>query len=382
MTTLEKRSFYSFLGLYLVSSLLFLALAAFWFYVAQRSSEENLIYYKMRHLADTINSKVIKAHMQGSPFTLSDIPPEYSVALFDLSETLQYGSLLNLHVDFNQTFYLDADTSVLVSTGANDHLGIHYVVVQSQEFKTRLSVLQQNILWMSLAIFSMIVFIAVILSKIFMRPVHKKMQEIETFVKNTTHELNTPITALMMSTSRAQQKKQYDEKIIRNISISTKQLYDMYRSLTYLSFEQHGETIEEVNFKEVVDHAIEHFNELLESKHIKITFKGTPYVLNMVPSKADMLVNNLLGNAIKYSPPHSTISMTLSSNTFTVTDKGIGISKEKLKTIFLRFRRANDYAGGFGVGLSIVKSICNEYGINVDVISKENEGTQFTLTFK
>ncbi len=347
----------------------------------------------MRHLADTINSKVIDAHMNNTTFELTNIAPEYTVALFDASQTLRYGDLKNIHpkstsssltahVNFKETFYFDGDSSVLVSTGANDHLGIHYVVVQSQQFKAMLLKLQENIFWMSLAVFSLIVLVAIILSKIFMRPIHKKMQEIETFVKNTAHELNTPIAALMMSTSRAQQKKVYDEKVIRNISISTKQLHDMYRSLTFLSFEQKGEAVEEVNFKAVVQNSIKHFNELLESKKIAISFKGESCLLKMVPSKADMLINNLLGNAIKYSPPQSTISMTLTENHFTISDKGIGISKEKLKTIFLRFRRANDYAGGFGVGLSIVKSICNEYDINVDVISKEHEGTQFTLTFK
>ncbi len=381
MTVLEKRSFYSFLALYLISSLLFLALAAFWFYVAQRSSEENLLYYKMRHLADTVNSKVIDAHMNATAFELTNIAPEYSIALFDASETLQYGSLENIHVNFKETFYFDGDSSVLVSTGANEHLGIHYVVVQSRQFKMTLLELQQNIFWMSLTVFGLIVLVAIILSKIFMRPIHKKMQEIETFVKNTAHELNTPITALMMSTSRAQQKKSYDEKIIRNISISTKQLHDMYRSLTYLSFEHKDEKVEEIDFKEVVQHSIEHFNELLESKKITTTFEGESSVMKMAPSKADMLINNLLGNAIKYSPPHTNISMTLSVRRFTISDKGIGISKEKLKTIFLRFRRANEYAGGFGVGLSIVKSICNEYGINIDVISKESEGTEFMLRF-
>lgn len=381
MTRLEKRSFYAFLGIYLISSMLFLTLAMFWFYMAQRSSEESMLYYKMRHLADTVNSDVITAHMQERPFHLSNIPPHYHVALFSAAKKLLYGTPLHLHVDFNRTFYFDSNNSVLVSTGANEHLGVHYVIVQTQEFKEILHQLQRDILWMSLIIFSVIVLLAIILSKIFMRPIHKKMQEIETFVKNTAHELNTPISALMMSTSRAQQKKVYDEKIIRNISISTKQLHDMYRSLTYLSFEQHGEADESIDFFDIVTQSITHFNELLESKHITATFDGEACVVLIAPSKATMLINNLLGNAIKYSPPHTTIVMTLHHNCFRITDSGIGISPEKLTSIFLRFRRANAYAGGFGVGLSIVKSICEHYNIHVNVTSKEDAGTTFTLTF-
>ncbi len=381
MTPLERRSFYAFLGLYLISSLLFLALAMFWFYVAQRNHEENMLYYKMRHLADTINSEVIAAHMQNEHFELYNIAPQYRVALFDASRHRIYGDPLNLHVNFNETFYFDGNNSVLISTGANEHLGVHYVVVQTQEFAQQLHALQQQIAWMSVSIFGIIVLLAVILSKIFMRPIHKKMQEIETFVKNTAHELNTPITALMMSTSRALQKKVYDEKIIRNISISTKQLHDMYRSLTYLSFEQQGEADEAVDFFAIVTDTITHFSELLESKNIDAVFKGESTVVMMAPSKATMLINNLLGNAIKYSPPHSTISMTLTRERFTISDEGIGISKEKLHTIFKRFQRANDYAGGFGVGLSIVNSICDTYNITVHVTSVKEQGTRFELLF-
>jgi len=381
VTRLEQRSFYAFLGLYLVSSLLFLALAMFWFYVAKKSSEESMLYYKMRHLADTINSEVISAHMQGGTFELKAIPPHYRVALFNASKELLYGSALHLHVNFDETFYFDGDHSLLISTGANEHLGVHYVVVETQILKEQLQALTEQIWWMSLSVFSIIVLLAVLLSKIFMRPIHKKMQEIESFVKNTAHELNTPITALMMSTSRAQQKKEYDEKIIRNISISTKQLHDMYRSLTYLSFEQHGEADETIDMNEVVRHGIAHFDELLQSKKITVTFEGETTQVVMAPSKATMLINNLLGNAIKYSPPHSSIALTLHHRCLRIADSGIGIAPQKLESIFLRFHRANDYAGGFGVGLSIVKSICDAYHIHVDVTSTEGEGTTFVLHF-
>ncbi len=381
MTPLERRSFYAFLGLYLGSSLLFLALAMFWFYEAQRSSEESMLYYKMRHLADTVNSQVIAAHMEGTGFTLDNIPPHYNVTLLDASKYLRYGTPLNLHVNFNETFYFDGNSSVLISTGANEHLGVHYTIIQTAVFKELLSQLNEKIFWMSLSVFSVIVLLAVILSKIFMRPIHKKMHEIETFVKNTAHELNTPITALMMSTSRALKKQHYDAKTMRNISISTKQLHDMYRSLTYLSFEQKGEADTLVDFNNIVVEAIAYFDELLTSKQISVTFQGHPTTLMMAPSKAVMLINNLLGNAVKYSPPHSNISMTLTSEHFSITDEGIGIAHEKLETIFSRFQRANEYAGGFGVGLSIVKSICDTYGIAVAVNSVEHQGTVFTLYF-
>jgi len=206
------------------------------------------------------------------------------------------------------------------------------------------------------------------------------MQEIENFVKDTTHELNTPITALMMSTSRAKSKKSYDAKIIQNISISTKQLYDIYASLSYISFESKEEDVE-LNFDSVVQESIEYFNELLEKKKMSLSFTKEKCLLSITPTKAKMLINNLLSNAIKYSHPNSNITINLSQKSFEIKDEGIGIAQDKLESIFKRFSRANSYAGGFGVGLNIVDGIVKKYNYKINIYSKENVGTSIIILF-
>ena len=95
-----------------------------------------------------------------------------------------------------------------------------------------------------------------------------------------------------------------------------------------------------------------------------------------------MLINNLLSNSIKYSKPNTQITLTLSEDTFSIKDEGIGIAQDKLDEIFTRFVRANSYAGGFGVGLNIVESIVNEYHYKIDIDSKEDVGTTITLNFQ
>ncbi|RLA58174.1 MAG: sensor histidine kinase, partial [Epsilonproteobacteria bacterium] len=66
---------------------------------------------------------------------------------------------------------------------------------------------------------------------------------------------------------------------------------------------------------------------------------------------------------------------------FRIIDEGIGIEESKQKEIFEKFKRGTDYSGGFGVGLSIVKSICDEYGIKIDLKSVIKKGTEFKLIF-
>ncbi|MCK4874611.1 MAG: sensor histidine kinase, partial [Sulfurimonas sp.] len=239
MNNITKKSFYSFLTLYLLSSFIFLLFASYWFYSSQKAIEMQNNYYKMNNIAYKVSSSVIEAHMMDLEFKL-EIFPDTNVALYDTNHHIKYGSELQ-EVNFSKDYYLRDKTFTLISQATTGHLGIDHVVIQSNELTKNILKLKNKVIVTSIFVAIVIMIIAVILSYIFLRPIKEKMQEIEEFVKDTTHELNTPITALMMSTSRAKSKKEYDEKIIQNISISTKQLYDIYSSLSFLSFDAKSE---------------------------------------------------------------------------------------------------------------------------------------------
>ena len=378
MNKLTQKSFWSFLTLYLTSSLILLFTSSYWFYSAQTSMQKSYDYYKLKHIADEVSTEVIKAHMMKKTLNLK-MYGEASVGLYDANNHLLYGSSQQ-DVNFSKDFYMKARVFTVISMGTAGHLGVTHVVVQSTACASSLKDIKEEIFLVTTLIFMFIIVMAVVLGKIFLRPIKEKMQEIEEFVKDTTHELNTPITALMMSTSRAKTKKTYDEKIIQNISISTKQLYDIYSSLSYLSFESKEEE-EELNFDLVVKESIEYFNELLDKKNITLDFTYATCKLHITPTKAKMLINNLLSNAIKYSHPNSKITIDISQSSLLVKDEGIGIAEDKLGTILQRFTRANSYAGGFGVGLNIIDEISKKYKYKLSINSKENVGTEVRLYF-
>lgn len=379
MNKITKKSFYSFLALYLISSFIFLALAAYWFFSSQVSMEMNNNFYKMTHIAQSVSSKVIKAHMMGEEYTLEKFP-NASVALFDKNRKLLQGSKLN-NIDFTKDYYEADEAFTLVSKHASGHLGVEYVVVRSSECIHNVVALKNRVIYTVILTAMFIIIISVFLSYMFLKPIKDKMKEIEDFVKDTTHELNTPITALMMSTSRLKSIKAYNEKVTNNISISTKQLYDIYSSLSFLSFDKGSEEAKELLFNKTVVESIEYFSELLEKKRITLYQELEPCTLTIAPTKAKMLVNNLLANAIKYSTPNSSILLKTTHNSFTIEDKGVGIPKEKLDEIFKRFVRASSYAGGFGVGLNIVDTIVKEYGYTISIDSTPNIGTKICINF-
>lgn len=282
---------------------------------------------------------------------------------------------------FKSKYYQEEGYSLLVSTSPQEHLNIEYVVVKTNEYHKKLLALQKELFSVMLFIFVLIVFISFVLSKLFMRPIHQKVLQIEQFIQDISHELNTPVTALQMSSKRAMQKGVYDEKILKNISISTKQLYSIYKSLAYLSFSSSTKELQSINLKEVIAEVIEFYGELCFAKDISIVSDLEDAFVNIDEERAKLLFSNLLSNAIKYSMPNKTITLTLTKESFVIADEGVGIAKEKIDKIFELYERGSNLAGGFGVGLSIVKQICDEAGIKVEVESKLNQGTAFRLSW-
>jgi two-component system OmpR family sensor kinase len=260
-------------------------------------------------------------------------------------------------------------------------MGIEYVVVKSDEYAKELHELERNVLFIMSLVFLLIVAISWMLSKLFMRPIHEKVRQIEQFIQDISHELNTPITALQMSAKRAVQKGVYDEKILSNISISTKQLYSIYQSLSFLSFQMPHEQAEIIDLKPVLERSVEYYRELLRAKNITIKSDIESAKLEILPAKAELLFSNLLSNAIKYSLPNTNITLTLKEGYFSIGDEGVGIAKEKLEAIFRLYERASNVAGGFGVGLHIVKQICDEFRVSVEVSSKPAHGSLFELSW-
>ncbi len=381
MNELEKRSFYSFLGLYLVSSFLFILLAAFWYYTSQKFSIETNEHYRLEHIADRIGTAVIMAHMHGTPLQLPHIPTDTAVALIGMDGNLHSGSMPVKVIPSDPLYSEESGYMVLVSDAPKEHLGIRYVVVESDALFGMLAQLRQVVFFMSLAILVLVFAVAWTLSKLFMRPIHQRFVQTERFVNDITHELNTPITALSLTSEQAMKQGGCTPKMLRNLSASTRQLYDIYRALTYLNFHRKSEPPAPIDLAAALQKIADYYRPLCETKRIDLVVKAEAFLFAITDAEAQLLFGNLIGNAIKYSPPHSRVSVMLKEGCLEVKDKGIGIAPEQQERIFDAFTRATEQGGGFGVGLSVVKRICDNYGITVTLESAEGKGTLFRLSF-
>lgn len=382
MTELEKRSFYSFLGLYIISSFLFIALIGYWYYTAQKRALENETYYRLQHSADVIAGEIITAHMEKRALGEIKMPEGISVVFVDTAGRAVKGVPPLPLRGLKPGYYVLDDTNVFVSDAPKRHLGIMYVVTHSLGLRSRLEALQQSVIRGFLVVSGFIILVAWVLSRLFMKPVRQRVAQVERFINDVTHELNTPITSLSMATDQALKQNECTEKTLKNIAISTRQLYDIYRSLTYLNFKkEEKERPEPADLAVLLRKSIHYYTPLAEVKRIRFETTILECSYPIPEAQATLLFGNLIGNAIKYSPPNSTIKIKLDADSMSIEDEGIGIAEEKQKRIFERFHRATDYAGGFGIGLSIVKRICEEYQIDVALESNQGEGSRFLLLF-
>ena len=382
MTDLEKRSFYSFLGLYILSSLLFILLVGYWYYVAQKRALESETHYRLEHLADRKAGEIIIAHMHGTPQRELKVPDKITMALIDTRNRVVEGRLIDPKLPLTPGYFHYKGYNILVSDAPKDHLNIRYVVLQTTMPAAETDALRKRVMQMMALVFSLVAVVAWILARIFMRPVHQRVAQIERFINDVTHELNTPISSLSMATEQALTQGACTPKTLKNISVSTRQLYDIYRSLTYLNFSSEKQVHEEVlDLEEEVMKSIAYYTPLAEIKEIRFEVALTPCRVRMPASRLALLFGNLIGNAIKYSHRGTAIKITLKKGVLYIRDHGIGIDASKQHRIFEKYQRATAYSGGFGVGLSIVRQICETYGIGIEVSSEEGKGTEFRLYF-
>jgi two-component system OmpR family sensor kinase len=169
---------------------------------------------------------------------------------------------------------------------------------------------------------------------------------------------------------------------MRYISSSAKQISQIYNDIHFSAFNELNEDLKEsFDLKDLVSESCEYFNDIAITKNINIETFLEETSIKMDKTKTQKLINNLVSNAIKYSKKDSKIIVRLNNNIFEVQDFGIGIDEKEQKNIFKRYKRGENIEGGFGIGLDIVKRICEEYNLVLDLKSQINEGSIFTIEF-
>ncbi|MBP7742231.1 MAG: HAMP domain-containing histidine kinase [Aliarcobacter sp.] len=346
---------------------------------------EKTLYYdltksNMQNVVSKISSKIIFAHMTNSEFKKDYLlkTNDYKISFYNEKKEKIFGNLDD-NIDFTKTIMDYKKHFILIDSSTQGHLGVYYIAIKENLFFEQISKLKMNIVFIFLLIYSFIALIGFYLAKLFLKPIKDERLRLNNFIKDTTHELNTPISAILMSTETAN----LNEKQIERIRLSAKRISEIYKDLTYvfLQNKQNKNTQEIINLEKIIIEQLEHFQILASKKNINIILTLEKFDYQIIKDDFIRVFNNLISNAIKYNKIGGTLEITLKNKELIIKDTGIGISTVKLKDIYKRYYRATQEQGGFGIGLSIVNQICNNYNIKIEVNSQEKIGTTFFLKF-
>lgn len=227
-----------------------------------------------------------------------------------------------------------------------------------------------------------------------MSQIHEAFEKEREFTANASHELMTPISILQNKIENLMNESGVDEAIQRRLielQRTLNRLKKIVRSLLLISRIENAQfaRFETLNIKELVMSVTEDVGHRMEEKQISlnINLKGTMLLQHLNRDLLFQLIYNLVNNAIRYNKEKGSISISeeYGSNgpyRLIIADTGVGIAQTDLNVIFNRFRKANQAEGsGYGLGLSIVKSIADYHGISIEVSSEVDLGSRFTLIF-
>lgn len=202
------------------------------------------------------------------------------------------------------------------------------------------------------------------------------------FTADAAHELRSPLAALKVQTevlalttlSDAQQQR------VRTIEHSidrTTHLVDQLLTLSRLDPLTAPPYTTAVNWTEITNEAIENVSLQARERHCRIQRQYQAETADILPLTGDptlltILIRNLLDNAIRYSPEHSTIKLTLASDSITITNPCNAIAPENMQRLRERFfRPAGQDSSGSGLGLSIVDGVAQLHGLKIQLDTKK-----------
>ncbi|MES2893178.1 MAG: ATP-binding protein [Bacteroidota bacterium] len=225
-----------------------------------------------------------------------------------------------------------------------------------------------------------------------MEKIHEAFAKEREFTSNASHELLTPISILqnnienlMMDESLSEQQQ---EKLMPMIN-TLNRLKKIVHSLLYISRIENDQFVKKdvVSIHDLLLEVSEELSSRMEMKDVRFVLEVSSGVM-ITDVNRDLLFQlcyNLVNNAIKYNKEHGTITVKDHQAhgqpyTIIISDTGVGVAAGEISTVFNRFKKTGkSKSEGFGLGLSIVKSIAVYHGFEISLASQLGEGTTVSI---
>ena len=379
----EKKSLYRFLAIYLLSTFALFSLAAWIFFI---SSKQHLLEQQsavLKYEAQQIKSAIRMLHKSNKAELLYPQSDIVKSAMYDLDGSYIFGTFqtppsLERHHDKSK-LYLEVKVEPY-------YLGAAHLLLAKDIDKEPIQNLKKKIILFMLGAGVFFALLGYFLGKLFVAPMRDSLEQLNHFIQDTTHELNTPISTILTNVEMIEALgKHHDNNAeLKRIEIASKTLSRIYDDLTYLNLnhDYHREVVS-VDLEALVAERLVYFDGMIKTKNLQLVcYCEEKVLLQMDKNDAIRLVDNLISNAIKYNKKEGLLEISLTNEYLSVKDTGVGIKTSEIALIQKRFKRANKSEGGFGIGLDIVNQVVKNYSFELEISSQVHAGTEVIIRWK
>lgn len=292
-------------------------------------------------------------------------------------------SLINYDIkDFKEGYHLDGyDAYLILKLPKNRYFGASYLIIKNT---ISYASVYKNVMIILFSIAVLVFGLSMFFLNSFAKPFKQLNQKLDNFIKDSIHEINTPLSIINVNID-LYNRKNPTNKYMQRMKAAVKVLSNIYDDMDYLvKYNRIDHSPQSINLTKFLKDRIDYFSDVAAMKEIVIKSDIQDNVSILMNYKElQRVVDNNISNAIKYSYENSTINISLhvKGDDCTMSFKDFGVGIENTDKIFHRYYRENSNKGGFGIGLNIVKSIIDKAGIELQIESKPKEGSTFTYRF-
>ncbi|NOX15943.1 MAG: HAMP domain-containing histidine kinase [Epsilonproteobacteria bacterium] len=343
MKNYEKESFLKIFTTFLFTFIILWGVIFYLYYEENKDYIKEDLYYQMKNYA---------FNFKGDKFTLKIIKK---------NKTNTFSKLLTTKNGLEVYFPMPKNNNFIL-----------LVKYPQKKFESDLDVLKYKIFKFALIILLFGFAFSLYFSYYSLKPIQKAISLLETFLKDLIHDLHTPITSILLNTKILSKKEPSEE--LERIELSAKTISSLYKNLEIIK-NQTINKIEISNIKEIIEQRVKILQKLYPK--ILITSDLQNFSVHSNQDAISRIIDNLLTNACKYNKKNGQVNITMENKKIIIKDTGIGI--KNTKRVFQRYYKENER--GLGLGMNIVKKLCDELQIDINIKTELNNGTSIELTF-
>jgi signal transduction histidine kinase len=306
----------------------------------------------------------------------------YRGGLFDANLRPIFSLLKDLPLSFEPGYHEDQQRRYYVLPLPDGrYFGAKYLILEGEINNYEI---YRMALLVALSILVLLFILSYFVFKNFALPFEKVNRQLDNFIKDSMHEINTPLSIINVNIDMFAHKFG-ENKYLTRIKAASKTLATIYNDMDYLiKQDRFGFEKESLDMSAFIEERVAYFQDVASLRQIEIkTDIEKDITLYFNATQLQRIVDNTLSNAIKYSREKSQVYVNLHLHKkrilFCVEDFGEGI--EKPRKIFERYYRENLNKGGFGIGLNIVKRIIDEHDVTLEIVSEPGKGSAFCYSF-